>query len=87
MALGADERKPSRHASVEIRRPLGPWFKSFGNAKDIHEKREVARGVAEWADGDSVAARNYGYGNDFFCSLDSGKGESKRGRFGNSRRC
>lgn len=58
--------------------PLGPWFKSFGNAKDIHEKREVARGVAEWADGDSVAA-HYGYGNDFFCSLDSGKGESKRG--------
>ena len=28
--------------------------------------------------GDSVAA-HYGYGNDFFCTLDAGKGESKRG--------
>jgi hypothetical protein len=28
----------------------GPWFKALGEAKDIHEKREVARAVAEWAD-------------------------------------
>ena len=55
-----------------------PWFQSLGNARDIHETREVARAVAEWADGDSVAA-HYGYGNDFFCTLDAGKGESKRG--------
>jgi len=58
--------------------PSIPWFKSLGNAHDIHEQREVGRAVAEWADGDSVAA-HYGYGNDFFCTLDSGKGESKRG--------
>ena len=58
--------------------PFSPWFQSLGNARDIHETREVARAVAEWADGDSVAA-HYGYRNDFFCTLDAGKGESKRG--------
>jgi len=30
---------------------------------------KVARAVAEWADGDSVAA-HYGYGNDLFCTQD-----------------
>ena len=44
--------------------PEGPWFRSLGNARDIHETREVARAVAEWADGDSVTT-HYGYGNDF----------------------
>ena|SRR5208282_6933263 len=58
--------------------PEGPWFRSLGNARDIHETREVARAVAEWADGDSVAA-HYGYENEFFCTLDAGKGESKCG--------
>jgi hypothetical protein len=56
----------------------GPWFKSLGKAEDIHETRAVGRAVAEWADGDSVAA-HYGYRNDFFCTLDAGKGEGKRG--------
>jgi hypothetical protein len=56
----------------------GPWFTSLGNAHDIHETREVGRAIAEWADGDSVAA-HYAYGNDFFCTLDAGTGESKRG--------
>jgi hypothetical protein len=58
--------------------PSGPWFKSLGKAGDIHEIRAVGRPVAEWPDGDSVAA-HYGYGNDFFCTLDAGRGESKRG--------
>jgi hypothetical protein len=58
--------------------PQGPWFQSLGNTRDIHEIREVGRAVAEWADGDSVAA-HFGYSNDFFCTLDAGKGDSKRG--------
>ena len=57
---------------------LGPWFTPLGAAKDIHEKREVARAVAEWADADSVAA-HYAYGNDFFCTRNSAKAETKRG--------
>jgi hypothetical protein len=54
------------------------WWQSLGNVQDVHERGEVSRAIAEWADGDSVAA-HYGYGNDFFCTLDAGKGESKRG--------
>ena len=56
----------------------GPWFAALGAARDIHETREVARAVAEWADGDSVAA-HYAYGNDIFCTLDGGKAETRRG--------
>jgi hypothetical protein len=37
-----------------------------------HETREVARAIAEWSDGDSVAA-HYGYGNDFFCTGDEAR--------------
>ncbi len=58
--------------------PGRPWFTALGAAKDIHEKREVARAVAEWADADSIAA-HYAYRNDFFCTLDSAKAETKRG--------
>lgn len=49
--------------------PSAHWFTSLGAARDIHEKREVARAIAEWADGDSIAA-HFGYGNDFFCTSD-----------------
>jgi hypothetical protein len=56
----------------------GPWFTALGAAKDIHERNEVARAIAEWADADSVAA-HYAYGNDLFCTLDSGKAETRRG--------
>ncbi len=56
----------------------GPWFTALGAARDIHETREVARAIAEWADADSVAA-HYAYGNDIFCTLDGGKAETRRG--------
>lgn len=49
--------------------PSNPWFKILGASQDIHETREVARAVAEWADGDSIAA-HYGYANDIFCTGD-----------------
>lgn len=49
--------------------PSNPWFKILGAARDIHETREVARAVAEWPDGDSIAA-HYGYANDVFCTGD-----------------
>jgi hypothetical protein len=54
------------------------WFTALGTVKDITERREVARAVAEWADADSIAA-HYGYGNDLFCTLDFAKAETKRG--------
>jgi hypothetical protein len=55
-----------------------PWFNGLGNVRDVHERGEVARAVAEWADGDSVAA-HYGYGNDYYCTHDKGKAENRRG--------
>jgi len=51
---GADP--PSRLASID-------------RASYPGDLTKVARAVAEWADGDSVAA-HYGYGNDLFCTQD-----------------
>ena len=48
------------------------WFKALGEAGDIHETREVARAIAEWSDGDSIAA-HYGYANDVFCTGDEAR--------------
>jgi hypothetical protein len=49
-----------------------PWFQSLHRATDVHEKTSVIRAVAEWADGDSIAA-HVGYGLDCFCTGDEGK--------------
>jgi hypothetical protein len=49
-----------------------PWYFGLGKAKDVHEEHAVARAVAEWSDGDSVAA-HIGYGFDLFCTEDQGK--------------
>jgi len=48
-------------------------LKSLGRARDEHEEGRVKRAIREWADADSVAA-HIGYGIDFFCSGDYGKG-------------
>jgi len=45
--------------------------KAGGRAEDIEDK-EFARAVAEWADGDSVAA-HVAYTNDIFCTEDQGR--------------
>jgi hypothetical protein len=45
--------------------------KAGGTADDIKEK-EFARAVAEWADGDAVAA-HVAYKNDIFCTEDQGR--------------
>src|SRR5271157_3991300 len=46
-------------------------YRSFveylGHPEDSTEQKKINRAVAEWADGDSVAA-HYGYGIDLFCS-------------------
>ncbi len=49
-----------------------PWYKSLARTIDVHEENAVKRAVAEWADGDSMAA-HIGYGIDFFCTEDAGK--------------
>jgi hypothetical protein len=48
------------------------WLKAMEIAPSS-EIQAVAKAVAEWADGDSVAI-HLAYGNDFFCTKDTAKG-------------
>ena len=57
----------ARHASVSE-----SWQVSLGRAKSATEVNEVARAIAEWADGDSIVA-HYAYAGDFFCTQDRGR--------------
>jgi hypothetical protein len=56
----------------EIRAEIGgygPFISYLGKPRTPAEQRQINRAIAEWADGDSVAA-HYAYGNDLFCSED-----------------
>lgn len=61
----------SRMARRLARRASAPegWTDSLNRATGPGEIRKVARAIAEWADGDSVAA-HHGYANDLFCTED-----------------
>ncbi len=48
------------------------WLQGLGRASTPSERKRVARVVAEWADGDSIAA-HYGFGIELFCSEDFGR--------------
>ncbi|CBA16124.1 hypothetical protein XALC_1625 [Xanthomonas albilineans GPE PC73] len=41
-------------------------------AAEYAEEKELSDAVAEWVDGDAIAA-HYGHGNDVFCTLDFGR--------------
>lgn len=62
-----------------------PWFQSLHRAVDVHEVNAVNRAVAEWADGDSVAA-HIGYDLDFFCTGDEGKSSAAASIFDSTNR-
>jgi len=47
---------------------------------DPTESKNISRAMAEWADGDTVAA-HYGYKNDYLCTLDWGKRSGERSIF------
>jgi hypothetical protein len=51
--------------------PARAWFSALDSARDIHEERAIERALAEWADGDAIAA-HIAYGLDVFCSADVG---------------
>lgn len=62
-------------ASIRLRNPripMHPWSRALAFAADIHERRAIARAVAEWSDGDAVAA-HIAYHRDLFCTEDLGK--------------
>jgi len=48
-----------------------PWFRALAYIDDEARTR-VPHAIAEWADGDAVAA-HIGAGSDYFCTLDFGK--------------
>lgn len=52
------------------------WFEALGNPKDIHQKNEVIRTFAEWADGDAIAS-HVAYDLDVFCTEDRGRSNPK----------
>ena len=59
----------------EIRAEIGgygPFISYLGKPRTPAEQRQINRAIAEWADGDSVAAHD-AYGIDIFCSEDFGK--------------
>jgi hypothetical protein len=58
--------------------------KAGGRVDDVEEKA-FARAVAEWADGDSVAA-HVAYNNDIFCTEDRGKSSGNASIFDTSNR-
>jgi hypothetical protein len=70
--LGSAQAKRLAQRLANAETMPAPWFKALGAARDIHETRQVARAIAEWSDGDSIAA-HYGYGNDFFCTGDEAR--------------
>ena len=76
--LGLPRAKEIADRWADRAEPNEPWYRVLGKAKDIHEKREVARAVAEWADADSIGA-HYAYRNEIFCTLDMAAGEGARG--------
>lgn len=48
-----------------------PWYVGLGAAPDFEDKA-ISKAIAEWADGDSVAA-HIAYKNDYFCTRDVAK--------------
>jgi hypothetical protein len=50
----------------------GPWYTALNQAQDEQERKEIEKAVAEWADGDAIAA-HIAYRNDIFCSADRGQ--------------
>ncbi|ACH84608.1 MULTISPECIES: hypothetical protein [Acidithiobacillus] len=51
------------------------WLQGLAQANTDAQKKKVAKAIAEWSDGDSIAS-HIGYGIDLFCSEDFGKNTS-----------
>ncbi|MGO8880148.1 MAG: hypothetical protein ACLPVO_05270 [Desulfomonilaceae bacterium] len=63
--------KHAKEIGEKYAKPGQTWFDGFGEAPDS-EKGPVAKAIAEWADGDAVAA-HIAYKNDHFCTRDVAK--------------
>lgn len=54
-------------------------LQNLGRARNEQERKEVQDAIAEWADGDSIAA-HAGYGIDIFCTKDRGENAKRAKR-------
>lgn len=63
-----------------VGKPTDPWFSNLDQAADTNERAAVARAVAEWADGDTIAA-HYAYGNDVLCTEDVAGNSARKSVF------
>lgn len=61
-------------------------IKRRGRLSSSERENEFARAIAEWADGDSVAA-HVAYKNDVFCTEDKGKSAGGKSILDESNRC
>ncbi|MGA3341714.1 MAG: hypothetical protein ABSD11_14060, partial [Methylocella sp.] len=57
----------------------------LGSPRNRAEQKRIKWAIAEWADGDSIAA-HYGYGIDLFCTEDFGKNASEASVLGDESR-
>ena len=55
------------------------WINGIRNAPE-HEASNIAKAIAEWADGDSVAC-HIALGGDFFCTRDTAKKAGRKSIF------
>ena len=68
----------AKQIAREIQADIGgdnSFFVYLGKPRSSTEQKKINRAVAEWTDGESVAA-HYAYGIDLFCSEDFGKSAS-----------
>lgn len=53
------------------------WPQGLGKARTKAERKRAHKAIAEWADGDAIAA-HVGYGNDLFCTHDLASSSGKQ---------
>ena len=69
IASGIARRVPHHHVQNVH------WSALLREAADIHERRAIARAIAEWSDADAIAA-HLAYHGDVFCTEDIGRSAS-----------
>jgi hypothetical protein len=61
-------------------KPTDPWFGNLSQTTDTNERAAIVRAVAEWSDGDTIAA-HYAYGNDVLCTEDLAGNSARKSVF------
>lgn len=74
----------AKHVGNAINKRLGKptdlWFGNLAQAADTNERAALVQAVAEWADGDTIAA-HYAYGNNVLCTEDLAGNSTRKSVF------